>query len=196
MSELRLVVQLALGLVFALACLAKLRAPAAFVRGVVGYQVLPRPAALVLGAALIPLEGLLGAALLSGWLAGAALPVAVVLLAGFTAAVAVNLARHREVPCHCLGGGAGEPISRRTLGRLAMLLGGAALLAADRGQWGLPLTRWTAARVAAGEDLLQALTLAALLLAAAAWLLQAPELWTLTRPAVAPARRRGRGGPV
>jgi hypothetical protein len=199
-SELRLIAQLALGLVFGLACTAKLRAPAAFVNGVVEYEVLPRPAALALGVLLIPLEGLLAASLLSGWMAGVALPVAMALLAAFAVAVAINLARHREVPCHCLGGGPGETISPRTLARLALLLGGVALVAADRTAWGPPLTRWTAARTAGGEDLMHAVMLAALLLAAGVWLLHAPELWTLARSAPAPpgarsqAARRSAGG--
>jgi hypothetical protein len=200
-SELRLLAQLALGLVFGLSCGAKLRAPAAFVNGVVEYEVLPRPAALALGVLLIPLEGLLAASLLSGWLAGVALPVAMALLAAFAVAVAINLGRHREVPCHCLGGGEGEKISPRTLARLALLLGGSALVATDRRAWVPPLTRWTVARTAGGEGLLHAVMLAALLLAVGAWLLHAPELWTLARPAQAvpgarsqAAGRRSSGG--
>lgn len=192
MSELRLVVQLALGLVLAAACVAKLRRPGAFLRGVVDYDLLPRPAALVAGALLLPSEGLLAGALLSGWGLGIALPAAVALLAVFAAAVAINLSRQREVPCYCLGGEEGEKISPRTLARLALLLSGALLLAGDPRARALPLTRWTPARMASGEDLLYALLLAALLLAAAAWLLHAPELWALWRPAVARAAAAGR----
>jgi hypothetical protein len=180
MKELRLVVQLSLGLVFAAACAAKLRRPAAFLRGVEDYDLLPRPAALVAGALLIPGEGLLAASLLSGWALGAALPAAAALLAAFAAAIAINLGRHRAVPCHCLGV-QGERISPRTLARLGLLLAGALLLAGEPRARTAPLTRWTLARLGGAEDLLHALLLAVLLLAAAAWLLVAPELWALRR---------------
>jgi hypothetical protein len=202
LSELRLVTQLSLGLVFGVSGAAKLRDPAAFLRGVADYELLPRPAALVAGMLLMPLEGLLAAALLSGWLLGAAIPAATALLAVFTAAVAINLRRHRAVPCHCLGGGGNETISPRTLARLALLLAGVALLATDPQAWRQPLTSWTALRVTGGEDLMHALMLASLLLVAAGWLLHAPELWALARAASAApsgvahaAPRHGRGGP-
>ena len=179
MSALRLLAQLALGMVFAGAAAAKLRDPAAFLRGVVDYDLLPRRGALAAGALLLPLEGLLAFCLLSGWLLGAALPGAGALLAVFFAAVATNLARHRKVPCYCLGGDEGEAISPRTLVRLALLLAAAALAGTERQAWRRPLTRWTAARVAGGEELMHAAMLAALLLVAAAWLLHARELWAL-----------------
>jgi Methylamine utilisation protein MauE len=194
LSELRLVVRLALGLVFAVACAAKLRRPSAFLRGVAEYDLLPRSAALTAGALLVPVEGLLAVALLSGRALGVAAAAATALLALFASAVTINLHRHRKVPCYCLGGEQDEPISPRTLARLMLLLGGALLLAADPRAGVLAAAQrswWAAAPVAGSQEMLHALMLALLLLAAGAWLLHAPELWSLWRPRRCPGCATG-----
>jgi len=67
---------------------------------------------LILGALLIAQIG-------GPWVAGAAL----VLLAAFTIAVMVHLARHDDVPCGCFGAASTEPVSRLTVLRNLALCG-------------------------------------------------------------------------
>lgn len=87
----------------------------------------PAPLARVLPAVEIGLGALLVAGLGLPWTAWAAL----VLLTGFTAAIAVRLARHDPVPCACFGSAAtAAPVSGRAIVRNLTLIGLAALAAA------------------------------------------------------------------
>jgi len=54
---------------------------------------------------------------------------ACVLLAAFTATIAVNLARGRRPPCHCFGQMRAAPLDRSMLVRNCLLLGAAAFAA-------------------------------------------------------------------
>jgi uncharacterized membrane protein YphA (DoxX/SURF4 family) len=67
----------------------------------------------------IVLGGLLVADLFTPWAAGAA----VVLLAGFTVAIAVHLKRGDDVPCGCFGAASKRPVGTRDLVRNLALLG-------------------------------------------------------------------------
>jgi hypothetical protein len=112
----------ALALLFGAAALHKLRGPAAFRAVLADYRVLP--ARLVPPAArLVPLaEGAAAAALLAA--AGAAVgpALAVALLALYSAAIAVNLARgRRDLDCGCLGPALRQPLSGWLLARNALL---------------------------------------------------------------------------
>lgn len=180
-EELRLVVQLALGLVFLASTLGKLRRPRAFARGVAEYKLLPPLVAYAFGFALIPLEGYLAISHLSGWTLRIAAPVAMMTLAAFTVAVGVNLARKRKLPCFCFGDGEAL-ISRRSLVRLFLLLAAEALLLFDRRLFlassDEPLLL---ARVVRAADLATALLLASGLLVGGLWLLAAPELIRVLR---------------
>lgn len=95
--------QIALGLVFVIAALAKIADPPGFAKSIWMYQLAPawslHPAALVLPW----LELLCGLALCLGlWTRAAASWIAALLLA-FIVALAINLARHHPVDCGCFG---------------------------------------------------------------------------------------------
>jgi len=180
-EQARLVIQLALGWLFLLSFGGKLRDPAAFLRGVDEYALLPRWAAYALGGLLLPLEGFLAASLLSGWSVGAAVPLTVAALALFLVAVSINLTRERRMPCHCMGGAHDEQLSGRTALRLVLLLAGALFLAAEPSWMSGEPTRWTLSRVAGVPDLLHAAMLALLVLVTGGWALRARELWMLSR---------------
>jgi hypothetical protein len=178
MDETRLVVQLAVGLVFLLSASGKLLRPAEFARGVADYQILPESLSFGVGLMLIPVEIFLASAHLSGWLLWAAVPLGLATLASFAIAVGVNLKRGRALPCHCFGGQGGETISGRTLARLLLLCAGELLLFVDPA----PSGRLTYPdRVDSFAELGLALFWATLLLIAGLWLLSTPEVVALLR---------------
>jgi hypothetical protein len=80
---------------------------------------------------LIPTEILLAATHLTGRLLAFGVLLGIVVLACFTAGVALNLRRGRLLPCHCFGYSKGDVISGRTLARLILLMVGELLLLAD-----------------------------------------------------------------
>lgn len=167
-----LVVQLALGLVFALSTAGKLRAPLAFARGVADYDLLPRALAFPAALMLIPAEAFLAAAHLTGWRLEWAVPMGLATLGGFALAVGLNLRRGRGLPCYCFDGRGGEPISSRTLARLALLL------CAEASLLGGPLDagRVYPDRLSAPADLAFALLWALAALWLGIWLLSLPDV--------------------
>lgn len=128
-DEMRLIVQLAVGMVFVLSVSGKLMNPREFARGVAEYEILPSPVAYSFALLLIPLEGFLAASHLTGWLLEFAVPVGLLTFVSFATAVSINLRRGASLPCHCFG--SGETISGRTLARLILLVGGEVLLLTD-----------------------------------------------------------------
>jgi hypothetical protein len=117
----------ALAAVFAAAAVAKLRALPAFAAVVQNFRILPeflaRPAAYVLP----PVELAVAVGLLFAASRGWAAVVALVLLAAFTAVIAINLARgRREIDCGCFGTSHKQTLSGWLIGRNV----GLALLAA------------------------------------------------------------------
>jgi hypothetical protein len=169
----RLVLQLALGGVFLVSSLGKARHPLAFLRGVAEYRVLPIPLAYAFGALLIPAEAFVALALLTGLAVAAALPLATGLLLVFSAAVAINLRRHRDMLCHCYGSLGGERLSVRSLVQLALLIGVGLFVWSGGGQ-GVRL-------LASPDDALVALAWALVSLMAGLWLLHADEVVRLYR---------------
>lgn len=97
--------QIALGLAFVVAALAKIADPPGFAKSIWMYQLAPawsiHPAALVLPW----LELLCGLALCLGVWTRAAAGWITALLLTFTLAVSINLARHHPVDCGCFGSG-------------------------------------------------------------------------------------------
>jgi len=178
----RLVLQLALGGVFLVSSVGKARHPLAFVRGVADYEILPVPVAYAFGAALIPAEAFVALALLSGWAAGVALPLAIGLLLVFGAAVALNLRRHRDMLCHCYGSLGGERLSPRSLVQLALLIGAGLFVWSAGGG--------SVRRLASPEDAVVALGLALACLLAGLWLLHADEVVHLFRKVCRTCSRR------
>ena len=170
-----LVLQLLLGLVFAISTLGKLRRPAAFIRGVEDYEILPRVLAPIAGALLIPVEAFLAVSHLTGWALGAAAPLGLVTLGVFLTAVSVNLARRRDLLCHCFDSAYGERISMRSVVQLVLLL------VAEAGVAGWAVRGSLTDRVASGADLLHALLWAVFVLLVGLWLLRADEMVRLVR---------------
>lgn len=186
-ETIRLVLQLALGGVFLVSGLGKARRPLAFLSGVAEYRILPIPLAYVFGAVLIPAEVFVALALLSGLAVAVALPVATGLLLVFSVAVAINLLRHRDMPCHCYGSLGGERLSARSLVQLALLIG-VALVVWSGGGGSVRI-------LAAPVDALIAVGWALACLMAGLWLLHADEVVRLYRPGCKTcARRRSTAG--
>jgi predicted small integral membrane protein len=101
--------RLAMAGIFLYASVYKIAHPAAFVKDVFNYQILP-DALINMTALVLPwLELLLGLCLLTGiWLPGAVLSVNGLLLA-FLAAFGFNMARGLDVNCGCFGTGSDVP---------------------------------------------------------------------------------------
>jgi hypothetical protein len=106
-----LALRLALALLFTGTAAAKARDLAAFRAAVAGYRLLPERVAPAAAAALVAAEVVVGATLVIGPRAGAALAAAS-LLALYGGAIATNLARgRRDIDCGCGGPGARLPLS-------------------------------------------------------------------------------------
>lgn len=180
----QLVLQLALGGIFFVSSAGKARRPLAFLRGVAEYEILPVPLAYAFGAVLIPAEAFVALALLIGWAVGLALPLAMVLLLVFGAAVSINLRRHRDMLCHCYGTLGEERLSARSLVQLAVLIG-AALFVWSGGGGSFRV-------LASPGDALVALAWALACLVAGLWLLHADELVRLIRKVCKTCSRRPR----
>ena len=193
-AEVRLVMQLALGLVFLLSAAGKLRDPAGFARGVVDYRILPASLAYPLGFLILGIEGWLAIAHLTGWLLAAAVRVGFGTLASFAVAVGVNLARGRALPCYCFSGHGGETISGRTLARLLLLLSGEAHLLAHSNLLTTSQLAYTGRSVSFG-DLALALFWATFLLVVGSWVLNFPDLVGMLRPCKACAGRAAATAP-
>lgn len=165
MNMILLAVRLLLAAVFAVAGVAKLIDRRGAERAVTDLG-LPQTAAPLL-AWIVPVTeltvaaGLLPAA--SAWWGGVA---ALVLLAAFTAAIAINLLRGRAPDCHCFGQLTAGPIGRGTLVRNLLLMTAAGLLLLSPKQAGsLSAIAWLA-ELTAGERALVAIsTIAVALLA-------------------------------
>ena len=186
--------QLSLGVVFLFAALSKLGEPNAFVRTVADYRLVPGTAARVLAPALIAVECFLGVALLTGLAVGIALPLTIVTLLAFSAAVAVNLRRGRRVPCGCFGH-ASERVSTRTLVRLLLLLLAslALLLRLLAGGSRIVVVELLAAGPPGLGRVLGTGGLAAFLILMTMWLMTLPELVSMLRKPDQPASHAGHG---
>lgn len=175
--------QLALGLVFVLAVVPKLRHPRAFASTVAEYRIVPAAVADHLAVAFISAEAFVAVAFFTGWLSVVAIGVAVGTLAAFLAATGVNLRRGHVVPCGCFGD-ARERISLRSVARLLMLLGAAlALIAFQATGTGFVTV------AALADDGVGALAYLAEIGSFAGGLLLA-GLWALTLPELARAARK------
>ena len=110
-------------LVFVRALYGKLRAPREFSDAVRGYALLPDAVAPAAAVLLLALEcGLAVGLVVPGWASAAALGAAG-LLAVYTAAIAINLARgRRDVDCGCAGPGGGQPLHEWLLARNALYI--------------------------------------------------------------------------
>ena len=173
MAEFRLVLQLALGIVFLLSVAGKLQDRGHFAGGLAAYRILPRSWANPASLLVIALESFLAVAHLTGYLLRIALPVGLGLLASFTVAVGVNLKRGRALPCYCFGR-SGDTISGATLARLVLMASGEAFL--------LKATRPIYTPQVAVSDLVVALFWAMVVLVIGLWLFALSDLGRLLRP--------------
>lgn len=180
-NRLALVIQLAIGLTFLLSVKGKLMDPRGFARGVIEYRVLPDRVSYLAGLLLIPTEMLIAATHLTGWLLSFGVLVGVVVLACFTAGVAMNLKRGRLLPCYCFGNAQGSMISGRALARLILLMVGELLLLTS---FALSAANNSVSldQVRDASELGFALLSAVFLLILSNWLLDAADVVKLLRP--------------
>jgi Methylamine utilisation protein MauE len=178
-DEMRLVMQLAIGIVFLLSTPSKLVDPRGFARGVTSHQVLPKSVAYGVGLLLIPLEIFLAVSHLSGWLLSVAVPIGLVTIGSFATAVAINLKRGRILPCYCFG--SLETISGRTLARSLLLFVGEFLLLVDPSLFNTSQVIYPK-RIAGFSALCLALFWATFVLVAGSWLLRMTSVVELFRP--------------
>lgn len=135
------IARVAAGAVLLVAGLAKLRiGPHGFAEAILGYRLLPTSLVGPFVLAIPALELIIGAALLAGVTVQLAAIAGMAVIATFSVAVVVALARGQHNPCGC--GLAPSPVSRRLLLRnaalIVLLIGG--FLSAQRPTfvWGAP----------------------------------------------------------
>jgi hypothetical protein len=175
----RWVIQLSLGFMFALSAVSKLKDPLSFVRGVTEYRILPRKGTVFFAVFVIVAELLLSISHLSSQMLSLAAPFGFALLSSFVAAVGINLARHRDLPCFCFGAEEGEMISGRTLVRLGIAILGESILMLQPGFFSAPSGR--ALFTASAHEAVIALAWTLFLLIAILWVLEMPGLLDLAR---------------
>jgi uncharacterized membrane protein YphA (DoxX/SURF4 family) len=135
--------RLLVGAVFVIAGALKMPDPAAAVRAVRAYQLLPEPLVAPLAFGLPVVEIAVGLALLLGVFVRTAAIAAAVLLVVFIGAVGSAWARGLQIDCGCFGNG-GQVAAGRTAYPLEVLRDLGLLLVA------LLLARWPASRLALG----------------------------------------------
>ena len=118
----QLLLRLTLGGLLLLAAITKLTDRAAFQTAVAEYKLLPHTLERPFAAALPVVELTLGVLLLAGLGTAIAAWVAVPVFLTFSIAIGVNMARGRELDCHCFGSVQSEPIGWPALIRSSALV--------------------------------------------------------------------------
>ena len=118
----QLLLRLTLGGLLLLAAITKLTDRAAFQTAVAEYKLLPHTLERPFAAALPVVELTLGVLLLAGLGTAIAAWVAVPVFLSFSIAIGVNMARGRELDCHCFGSVQSEPIGWPALIRSSTLV--------------------------------------------------------------------------
>ncbi|MEW2611277.1 MauE/DoxX family redox-associated membrane protein [Streptomyces sp. NPDC047880] len=141
--------QALLALVFSIACVSKVRSPAAygaFTTAVEALARVPRPRAGRVAGGVVALEAATALLLVLPGAGSAGLPVAAVLLTGFTYVVARALRDGTAVACRCFGAPGDRAAGPAQLVRNALLLGAVAAAVPGRPDAGsLPWQGWFAA---------------------------------------------------
>lgn len=127
-----------LGIIFLTAAIAKLRNPKGFVLAVLEYRVLPPYFSWFYARLVPPLEFLLALLLLTGTAMRSGAIVVSMLLLSFIIAIGINLARGRDLDCHCFGKATGGPIGWRLLFQDCALLCAAIAIASVASEWVVP----------------------------------------------------------
>jgi uncharacterized membrane protein YphA (DoxX/SURF4 family) len=128
----------ALGVIFLASAVPKLRHPRGFILAVLEYRVLPPSLSWFYARLVPPLEFLAALLLLSGIAVRSAAVVLLPLLLSFIVAVGINLARGRDLDCHCFGKATSRPIGWRLLLQDGVLLGAAIALSIVTSEWVAP----------------------------------------------------------
>jgi putative oxidoreductase len=165
-----------LAIIFLVAAVPKLRHPKGFILAVLEYHVLPPRLSWLYACLVPPLECLLALLLLSGTAVRSAAIIISLLLLSFILAVGINLARGRDLDCHCFGKATRRPIGWRLLLQDSALLAGAIALAVVTQEWVAP-EPWSVFRL---SGMVQAGSPAPLLGCAAATICTAVFLGRLT----------------
>jgi uncharacterized membrane protein YphA (DoxX/SURF4 family) len=135
-----------LGIIFLASAVPKMRHPKGFILAVLEYRVLPPRLSWLYARLLPPLEFLLALLLLTGTAVRSASAIMSVLLLSFIAAVSINLARGRDLDCHCFGKATKRPIGRGLLLQNSALLGAVITLVIVTSEWVAP-EPWSAFRL-------------------------------------------------
>ena len=124
------VLRIALGALFLWAAVSKLPDMAAFAQDVANYRVLPAPLVPYAASAVVGIELLAGAALVTGIAARPAALLLSILLVAFSAFLAQALLRGIDLRCGCFG--PDEPASGWTVARDLLMLAAAVAIARAR----------------------------------------------------------------
>jgi len=134
----QILLSIALGIRFLAAAAPKLHHPRSFILAVLEYRVLPPRLSWFYARLLPPLECLLALLLLSGTAVRLDAVILSLLLISFIIAVGINLARGRDLDCHCFGKGTRRTIGWRLLFEDGIQLGAAIALAVFTSEWVAP----------------------------------------------------------
>ena len=175
--------QLLLASIFIVAAVTKLRRPSRFLAALRGYELLPARLTAPTAGMVVALELFVALSLFSGWALDVGVVAVSVLLSAFALVVGINLRRGHVVSCGCFGSST-ERISRRTLGRIGLLmLAGITLGAVRLSGTSLPTISNLVTASAGLQQLVLTAAFALLLLMSGTWLLHVPELTMVFRPA-------------
>ena len=136
-----------LGLVFMASAVPKLRHPRGFVLAVLEYRVLPPRLSRLYARLVPPLEFLVALRLLTGTAVRSAAAVMSALLLSFIVAMGINMARGRDLDCHCFGKATTRPIGWRALLQDVVLLGASVTVIILASEWMAP-EPWSIFRIA------------------------------------------------
>jgi uncharacterized membrane protein YphA (DoxX/SURF4 family) len=136
-----------LGLVFMASAVPKLRHPRGFILAVLEYRVLPPRLSRLYARLVPPLEFLVALLVLTGTAVRSAAAAMSMLLLSFIVAMGINMARGRDLDCHCFGRATTRPIGWRVLLQDVVLLGAAMAVIVLASEWVAPAP-WSAFRLA------------------------------------------------
>ena len=135
LTAVELVLSIGLGLVFLASAIPKLRDPRRFVLATIEYRILPPDVSRLYASVIPPLELFGALALLGGIGVRSAALLIGFLLVNFLIALSVNIARGREIDCHCFGAGTRRRVGWSALWQDLVLLAIAVTLIVSGGSW-------------------------------------------------------------
>src|SRR6266536_2519110 len=176
-TDFGLITQSAIGIVFLISVVGKLKDPRMFAPAIEDYEIIPEQASLIASVLIMAAEVGLSIAHLAGFFVKSAALLGCGLFISFAVSVTINLRRRRTLPCYCFDTRGGSPISGRTLLRLCVLICAELFLVLQ------PTSTWVYWNVS-GTNLYLAdigwhLFWAVLLLATCSWIVSLPEVLEL-----------------